>query len=468
MGARASRRLQALLLILVTTGGVAACSRGAPWSGAEWTPESGEPPPQPTSLSEEAERTRLGTQKIEFRAQSVNGLPIEGSYIKTVTEGDHPLWIKSQFLTADKLPRAADLRQELKRKDYVMQRLDRLQARFHCVPKASSTTTAVRWKRAWQVVYKRLCETTGGEAYELVVNSRGRLVSREPAGAQLAPAPSVPPPMTSEAATLYPRGPKISTLKTLSLNVAATPGFLFNRHVEVVSDTGYTFSVLGQLPQVGPSEERFDMLQAYYFASEALNWIATRFQYDASGLRIRTHVGYPEHNNVAFYFNREIRIGIGDDVAYSRMALDPSIVIHETMHGVIEPLTHLPFNGEGGSLQEGLADTLTAFYLDNPNIGETSYKIGPYQRTLANDMRYVDRTGALYHDSLALSGLLWEIHERVDAATAESVVQFLLARLAPSSGFEDARAQLTAWMIQAPDQDQARKVEAVARRRNWL
>jgi hypothetical protein len=209
------------------------------------------------------------------------------------------------------------------------------------------------------------------------------------------------------------------------------------------------------------------MIQAYYYATQGLAWAKQHLAFEPTGLRLRTQVGAPERSNVAFYYGKEIRIGSGDDVAFSRMALDPTIVTHETMHGVIEPLTYLPFTGEGGSLQEGLADTLTAIQLDDPNMGDASYKSAPYQRTLNNNMVFTERTGALYHDSLIFSGLLWDIHEHVDAATAEDLIKYFLAHFTPASNFTTARAELAAWMAQAPDQDKAKLVQAIAARRGW-
>lgn len=456
-------RMPTVVCVLLVLGGFAlslpSCSRTPKWTAREWSAHSGGLIPEPPSLNEQRQHSKLAGQEITYTTQSVAGVPVDDSYIKTLSRDGETLWVKTQYQESKRLPSLTFVQKELARKDRVLERMGKLQGRLGC-KFTGEALPHLQWKGSWMLVFSRACESRGGEVYEIVLNSRGRLLSHEPAGAQFT--------LALETVSLYPKGPKLSTLKPVRMTVATTPNFLTSPSVEVISDAGYTFQQLGQISQVTPSEDRFDTLQAYYFSSEALKWFNDQFKFQLTGLRLRTQVGYPDKSNIAFYFNREIRIGTGDGVTYSRMALDPSIVIHETMHGVIEPLTHLPFRGEGGSLQEGLADTLTALYLDEPNIGETAYKAAPFQRTLANNMTVADKNGGLYHDSLILSGLLWEIKERVDLQTAQQAVSFLLAHLAPSSQFDDVKTQLRAWLTQIPNQDQAAKVEAIASRRGWL
>lgn len=64
------------------------------------------------------------------------------------------------------------------------------------------------------------------------------------------------------------------------------------------------------------------------------------------------HVGFPDKINSAFYFRNKIRLGGGDDVTYSNLMHDPSIVYHESFHAMIDHLAHLPFEGEGASLKK--------------------------------------------------------------------------------------------------------------------
>ncbi|MGZ3723116.1 MAG: hypothetical protein ACXVA9_09310, partial [Bdellovibrionales bacterium] len=339
-------------------------------------------------------------------------------------------------------------------------RIEPLQKTLNC-KFAGEPRTELRWLGGWHLVFKRTCEAPDGSAYEVVVNSHGRLISHLPAGANMT--------SVTESVTLYPKGPKFSALKQIQLPVSADPNFLSVNVLEVTSDANAKFSNLGQLSQVVPSDDRFDMLQAYYYSTQSLEWIAEHLKFQYSGLKLRTQVGYPQKSNVAFYYGREIRIGQGDDITFSHMAWDPSIVIHETMHAVIEALTRLPLGqGEGGSLQEGLADILTALQLDNPQMGEASYKLAPYQRTLANDSKLADKNGSLYHDSLILSGTLWEIKSEINAAAAEDATAFLLAHLTPSSGFDDVKNQLRDWLKTLNDKEKFTAAETVLRMRGWL
>src|SRR5690606_1502757 len=115
-----------------------------------------------------------------------------------------------------------------------------------------------------------------------------------------------------------------------------------------------------------PTDERFDQVQAYYYANQILSWFGRKLTLKKPlKVSILAHVGYPDKTNAAFYYKGQVRLGSGDDVTFSLIPLDPSIVMHEVSHVLIDELARLPFQGEGGSINEGFADVFTTFYLNS-------------------------------------------------------------------------------------------------------
>ena len=153
-------------------------------------------------------------------------------------------------------------------------------------------------------------------------------------------------------------------------------------------------------------------------------------------------VGYPEKTNTAFYFENKIRLGRGDDIDYAMLAADPSIVYHESFHGLIDGLARLPFEGEGGSLNEGFADFFTCAALNRPFVGESAYLKAPYKRTIQSAMTLAEKTGGLYHDSQIISSLLWEIRTKLGNAKSLKIAADTLVELNPNSDFTDFNNQL--------------------------
>jgi Zn-dependent metalloprotease len=153
-------------------------------------------------------------------------------------------------------------------------------------------------------------------------------------------------------------------------------------------------------------------------------------------------VGYPEKTNAAFYYQNLIRLGTGDDETFSRLALDPSIVVHESCHGIIENVAHLPYQGEGGSLNEGFADTMTTLYLGSPLLGDSSYLKGAYKRAVNTPLLMSRKNGGLYHDSLIVSGFFWQLKEKIGPEKTWNIVLITLMRLMPGSDLKDFSIQL--------------------------
>jgi Zn-dependent metalloprotease len=183
-------------------------------------------------------------------------------------------------------------------------------------------------------------------------------------------------------------------------------------------------------------------------------------------------LGFPEKTNSAFYYSGQIRLGAGDDVTFSKIPQDPSIVIHETCHALIEALAKLPYQGEGGSLNEGFSDFFTTVLLKNPKLGEASYKKGPFKRTVENDKKVSDKKGALYADSGIVSGTLWEIYQKLGQEKSLQFALEILTRLGPNSNFESTSTVMKELLaVEQNDKDKLADNEilkTVLKVRGWL
>ena len=251
----------ALICLLPLTGGLASllalssCARSLSFQNSEWRAEAGGAPPRPASLGADTP-TAMGSKHIEFRTQEVAGVPIEGSYLKVLSHAGHPLWSKAKYIDEKTLPYPGKVLRELKHRDRIKNRMEAYQNSLHC-RYTGELQPELRWDNAWTLVFKRECDASNGQAREVIVNSRGRLVSHEILGAAIT--------MLDTALSLYPDGPKLSPLKMVKLSIAATPEFLTSPAIEVTSDGDFKFTATDQLQQCFPGDEGFDMLQAYFY-----------------------------------------------------------------------------------------------------------------------------------------------------------------------------------------------------------
>ena len=234
--------------------------------------------------------------------------------------------------------------------------------------------------------------------------------------------------------SLYTEGPKLGGLTDLTLkSMSATPS-LSNSVIAVNSEADKKITTLRPILKFDPKDERFDQLQVFYYLDKSFQWMK-----DNLNVRIPTsieavvHMGFPEKTNSAFYYQSKIRIGKGDDVTYSNIPQDASIIYHESFHALIDGVAHLSYEGENGSLNEAFADFFTCLMTDRPYLGESSYLKGPFKRNLNQGFKYSEKTGGLYHDSLIVSSLLWELKEKMGSAKAKTLAIETLILLNPAS-----------------------------------
>ena len=185
-------------------------------------------------------------------------------------------------------------------------------------------------------------------------------------------------------------------------------------------------------------------------------------------VNVVTHVGFPNKTNAAYYYHGEVRLGEGDDQVFSRILYDQSIVTHEFGHAIIDSLAGLPFEGEGGSINEGFADFLACSHLGSPYLGEVAYKKGPYKRTVDNTLKLSESNGGLYHDSGIVSGTLWEIRAAVGNDSGVTFAHKVLVKLTPSSTLKDLGPKFTEAATATFQGEALTKANDVLKKRGWL
>ncbi len=267
-----------------------------------------------------------------------------------------------------------------------------------------------------------------GTPYEVFFNDHNELVQLKKRAAEF----------SDVTASLYPEGPKLSQLTDLILKGISAEPAISNNQLMVTTESTKKITLTSGVLKFDPKDERFDQLQAFFYLDKALRWIKDSLKVDMSGrLNAVVWMGYPDKTNSAFYFQNKIRIGKGDDVTYSNLAQDASVVSHETFHAMIDRMARLPFEGEGGSLNEAFADFFTCLMLDRPYLGESSYLKGLFKRSLNNTSKLSEKTGGLYHDSLIISGTLWDIKEKFGTEKAKGLALETLIQLNPASDFKN-------------------------------
>jgi hypothetical protein len=405
-----------------------ACTRKAVLQETRWSGE-GERPSLSTQGLIAVPEWRVAQEKLQMAQQTIEGFPIEDTFIKTITKDKGVVFQSSALL--EKLA-ASDLNEA---KD-----LDRDKAQIweHFLKR---NPEYLKWRLESAVIVKVLTtvkvkpvlsaelSALNGEIFEVQFNKTGELLKKIRLGSNF-DRPEV-------VALAYPKGPKKSDLSQVMLQYLNRPEGLANRTIEVKTESPFKILPTQNL-LLPPVDERFDQIQVYYFSSQLINWLEKKlFVQGPLKIALITNMGYPEKTNTAFYFRGQVRLGTGDDVTYRNIAWDPSIVMHEVSHALIDALSRLPFQGEGGSINEGFADTITTFYLESPYLGENSYKKADYKRSVEPILSLNDKNGGLYHDSAIVSSFFWELKNTIGSEKTLQLVVKILGRLGPNSNFKD-------------------------------
>lgn len=413
---------------------LSACTPKSSFETSRWNGQ-GDRPPVPVKESDlraEPQWASLNEQ-VQTSQQTIAGFPVEGTFVKTINQNNQIVF--QSYALAESIPQKM-VNRAIKlngKKNDIWKMFLQKNAGYRSWHVESGPEVVFSRYHGLKPVVRTLLSSPHGRFVSVSFSDKGYLISADPVGSRLTDSdkPAEVP------ALAFPMGPKKSELSRVLLSRMAVATGLTNSKVEVRSQSPSKITVDQNL-ELPPSDERFDQVQAFYFANEILGWFDKKLSLQSPlKLVVVTDVGYPEKTNTAFYFQNQIRLGSGDNVTFTKIPWDPSIVMHETAHAVIDGLARLPFQGEGGSLNEGFADVFATFYLKSPYLGDSSYRKADYKRSVEQTLKLSDRNGGLYHDSAIVSGFFWSLRSSLGEDKALNLAVHVLHRLAPNSNFED-------------------------------
>ncbi|MGZ3775760.1 MAG: hypothetical protein ACXVCN_18740 [Bdellovibrio sp.] len=397
-------------------------------------------------------RLKVKDKEILFAAQKNGDLTIEDTFIKKVQDKSGQTY----------LAKAAYLKHNTKSFGAIHLTHDELKTRYAYIgdeflKHASKVlvTDEGRYKPAFKIEYI----DDRGVPWTLLVDSNLRRISEKVSGANL----------FETKVFLFPDGPRLSKLLEVSIKMDELNPFLAMTGLKVSSTSAPAFDDSpDHLLKLTPEDLRFDEVQAYLYINKVEAWIKNVL--GVKGIRdldVELHVGAPQKTNAAFYYDGKIRLGSGDDEYYSKIPQDPSIVSHEVFHSVVEALARLPYEGEGGSLNEAFADFFTAIYLGRPYLGDNSYLKAPFKRSVDNTSKWSDKADALYGDSLIISGMLWQTAQTLGKETAQNLALETLMHLTPISKFNDFNVEYRKVLHEKLTSDQLTKALLILEQRGF-
>jgi len=216
-------------------------------------------------------------------------------------------------------------------------------------------------------------------------------------------------------------------------------------------------------------DRRFDLGQAYYTIEKGFRWLKDKLNVELNRpVDVKIHVGKEGTSNAAFYAQNTIYLGSGDGIIYKDMLRDSSILIHESIHAIIDVYVGLPPDGEGGGFNEGFADLFAGLILENPKLGEASYLKGAYRRTLENDFKaYQDFSSGVYRNGSIVGGTFWDMKSNLGTDLTAKLAFRTLVRLGKGAKFDDFPLALSSACDGILSGAQKTFVMETARRRGW-
>lgn len=433
------------LLIVLLSG----CSQQKSFQKIEWSGES-EVPTWSGMHFKEQSSSLWEQQEVRWEPQTADGVIIEGAFRKVILNGSKPIWIKAKVLTgSEKLKRPSKSKIQSAWQNFIKKN-----AQYSSLDIFEEVGPVFNPELNYQAIFS----TRQGELYRVTFNQAGDLIENSRVGSHFENSREIP-------AWLYPLGPQKSNLQEVILKTLTPEGPLATP--SIILDSASPVKVTGNmLFHFSPDDERFDQAQAFYYVSQIFNWFENQFSLKfPMRVKILSGVGFPEKTNTAFYFQNLIRLGSGDDQIWSKIPQDPSIVMHEASHALIDALSHLPFEKEGGSLNEGFADTLTTYFLKSPYLGDGAYKKAPYKRNVEKAVKLSEKNGGLYHDSAIVSSFFWSLRTLVGPERAMPVVMKTLVYLAPDSDFEQFKKVLKMSILEKlPSEEQGKALALMSER----
>jgi Zn-dependent metalloprotease len=453
-------KFEKLVYVFLTLIGVA-CSPRLEYSKIKWTQGDNE-----NSLAElkkietnhENSNVLFSHQKYEFYFQNINGTPVHNTFVKKVlTPENKPLRIEAVITPVRLLDKyLVSNRQPMKKTNFYLKQLG-IDEKFF--KNQSFNFEYFKNKDHFEKYLVLNYEKNDGTLWQAVYNHSDVLVQNKRLGSSFIDA----------YATVYPFGPKMSGLETILLPQLDHANILSNDFVRVDNESIAKISTISSVLKFDPQDDQFDQVQVFHYLNTSIRWMKDHLNVSfPNRIHAVVNVGYPKKTNTAFYYNQKIRLGRGDDVDYAMISSDPSIVFHESFHFLIDGLARLPFDGEGGSINEAFADFFTAAALKNPKLGESAYLKNPFKRTIDIKINRAEITGGLYHDSQIISGLLWEIYQKIGEVKSLKISTTVLSELNPASQFDDFNASLLKVIKMQLSADEVKVVEDILKSRGFF
>lgn len=463
-----------IVILILAIGGIVGCTKQSPYQRLEWSPYESSTMDL-ASVENELKKHPFTSEKTTYtpngftsiRRQSYEGFPILGTWVKVNTsskgskqfvsarvvsarsESSHPRHAPASFVKNSSEQKMAVLKLTTRNQDW--SQLLRIYPAF--LPRE------LRLIPVWAVIgldqelqlRERLFDA---ESYSLLgEQKKGSSFQEDVIGLK---------------ARVFPDGPKVSSLSVEELNPLFSGASLSDQKVKVFSSSGHNVPVSASPLFFEPESEKFSQVQVFYMLQKANSWFEKKLGWTWAGqLKVETDIGYPKTTNAAFYYGNKIYLGAGDKKTYKDIPLDPSMVIHEAAHSLIDRMSRLPFQGEGGSLNEAYADFFTAVQLNNPKLGEVAFMKGPFRRDLSLVKTWQERNGGLYNDSLIVSSLFWSLQEKMNQETVLNLVLKVLRDLTPDETLNSFRNKLLLQMQISLDPKDQLIVYDLMKQKNW-
>lgn len=413
---------------------VSGCSQNSTIDVIRWEKSSGLPSPELATVSlKSTKQINSLKEKITIEEQLYRGIVVENAFVKTIRKTNDPFWVVSAVLKDEDVFQTLDIDSIKKNQKSIGDGLREVYPPFRRYQPSSIEPIITLSKGKPEIQWRAVYVDIRGIPWDVRFSETKKFLDVKKMGSQFHEA----------TAWVFPQGPKRSEITEVKLaNIQSTPA-LASEKIWVVSQADSKILSGTESLKYSPQDSRFDQVQVFYFLSRSLEWFSQYLGITLPArLEAEVHMGAPDKTNAAFYYQNKIRLGKGDERTYSNIPQDPSIVIHESVHAVIDAIAGLPFEGEGGSLNEGFADFFTALQINSPHMGGVAYLKGPYRRSIENSLSVAERTGALYHDSGIISGTLWELRKVLGVSQARELASLTLNRMHYYSGFDEFGEEL--------------------------
>ncbi len=403
-------------------------------------------------------------EMIETGQQKIGPALIDDTWTQTVfTPGGHVLYAAGSVI--DELPKEtwlAKLRQLEGEKATILKRAEEQSADYRNAsrklpPDLRLRKTATGLEAYWRIEFVNRQED---RPLYLELSEKGELLKQA----------EMEHPGADGRAYAFPLGPKFSSLTDVPLYDLSGDGTLTGRKMKVESALGLDVKMPDLRFFFQETDRRLDLAQVYFSIQQSARWLKEKLGAEfKSPLTVRLHVGDKGVSNAAFYHNNMIYLGTGDGVVYRDITRDPSIIIHESIHALIDAYSGLPSDGEGGSYNEGFADLFTALILKNPRMGESSYLGAPYRRTLENNLKaYKDFQAGVYQNGSIIAGTFWDMRKVLSDDKLATLAFKTLVRLGKGGKFADFVPALTNAGSSVLSSDEMEKVMEIVRERGWV